>query len=179
MNRKNIGFREFRNVGFIKQVYGANIRNMAIVAAIAFLLWVELLVSFIRTQDDVLFFIVFTALLFAFCGALLYFVAKPYSHPVYRQIAKYFGKTPEDIERGVSEISMSFVDQNLTFSLNKNYFSDTWFIRRNFLFSDICPLATPEELEEIRAEKEKRKQLHKQRKQCGIPDAANKENKTR
>ncbi len=73
---------------------------------------------------------------------------------------------------------MSFVDQNLTFSLNKNYFSDTWFVRRNFLFSDICPLATPEELEEIKAEKELKKQLRRQRKQCGKSDFADKENKT-
>ncbi len=153
-NRKNIGFREYRNVSFVKQIYGANIRNMGIISGLVFLLWVELLVSFIRTQEDPLFFIVFTIVFLALSGFWLYFVVKPYAHPVYRQVAKHFGKSPEDIKRGVAEIDMSFIDQNLSFSFNKNYFSDSWFVRRNFLFSDIRKLPCAEEMEEIEEQKE-------------------------
>ncbi len=168
--RKNIGFREYRNVGFVKQVYGANVRNMGIVSAILFLLWVELVIYFIKTRENTILFIAYTAVVAVFCGAWLHFVSKPYSHPVYRQISRYFGKAKEDIERGVAEINSSFVDQNLGYSFNKNHFSDTWFVRRNFLFSDIVPLPTPEEMEEMHYRKLQKKQERKEKRANGGGD---------
>lgn len=155
---KNIGYREYRNVPFIKQVYGANIRNMAIIAILVFLLWVEFFVNFVRTHENAAFFVVYTAIMLVFCGAWLVFVTKPHLHPVYRHIARYYGKSKEDIERGEQEISMTFLEQDLGYRFNKSYFSDTWLVRRNFLFSEVMPLPTPEELDEMEAEKEEKRQ---------------------
>ena len=158
MRNKSIGFREFRTVPFIKQVYGANMRNMTIVAVPLFILWVELFVYYIRTGSEGAMFAVFTVISIPFCIACLIFHATPHLHPVYRQIAKYYGKAKEEIEAGEAEINMSFVEQTLTFKYNKNYFSDTWFVRRNFLFSDLRPLPTPEELDEALEEKRRKRE---------------------
>ena len=164
MSKKNIGYHEFRNVPFVKQVYSTNIRNMAIISILLFLLWVELFINFVRTKENTAFFLVYTAIVVVFCGAWLLFVARPHTHPVYRHIAKYYGKSKEDIERGEAEISMTFLEQNLGFSFNKNYFSDTWLVRRNFLFSEVLPLPTPDELDEMEAEKNEKRRLRDERK---------------
>jgi len=164
MSRKNIGYREFRNVPFVKQVYGANIRNMAIIAILLFLLWVEFFINFVRTGENASFFYAYSAVVVIFCGAWLVFLARPHTHPVYRHIAKYYGKSKEDIKRGEEEISMTFLEQNLGYSFNKNYFSDTWLVRRNFLFSEVLPLPTLDELDEMEAEKREKQRKRDERK---------------
>ncbi len=117
---------------FSVQMYRHDMRSLMIAAAVIVYLWADSVKWCVRLGGEYLFWAVALSVPSVFSGgALIFFIFKPHSHPVYKQFLKYF----KTIAEGALAIDVAFYGMSMSFLRGRMFVSGIWAVEKSPFFS--------------------------------------------